>query len=152
MDASDVDPDSVMEQQSSLAGLDLERNFIVLNKIDTCSTEHLQALKKQCSDASFLSAKNGDGVEVLLEKLSQFAQEGLSDGEGVVMSNIRHLEALKHCDEALGRTLQGISNDMSSELLAMDVRQALHYLGEITGEVSTDDLLGNIFSKFCIGK
>ena len=152
MDVNDVDPTSLLEEQTELAGVDLERNFIVFNKIDSCSEGKLKELKTVCSDASFLSAKNGDGVEALLEKLNQYAQKGMSDGEGVVVSNVRHLEALKNCDEALVRTLKGIDDGMSSELLAMDVRQALHYLGEITGEVCTDDLLGNIFSKFCIGK
>jgi tRNA modification GTPase len=59
---------------------------------------------------------------------------------------------LQRSDEALSRALEGLKAGLSSELVAMDVRQALHYLGEITGEVTNEDLLGNIFSRFCIGK
>ena len=68
------------------------------------------------------------------------------------MTNSRHLQALRKCDESLERAMQGLENQTPGDLLAMDIRQALFYLGEITGEVTTDDLLGNIFSKFCIGK
>jgi tRNA modification GTPase len=75
-----------------------------------------------------------------------------SEGEGIIVSNLRHLEALKACDKMLETTVQGINENRSTELIAMDVRQALHHLGLITGEVSTDDLLSNIFSRFCIGK
>ena len=70
----------------------------------------------------------------------------------VIVSNIRHLEALQKTEEALNRVLYGIDNPVTSDFLAMDIKQALHYLGEITGTVTTDDLLENIFTKFCIGK
>jgi len=72
--------------------------------------------------------------------------------EGSVVTNSRHLEALKRCSESLDRAMASLQNNTPGDLLAMDIRQALFYLGEITGEVTTDDLLGNIFSKFCIGK
>jgi tRNA modification GTPase len=69
-----------------------------------------------------------------------------------ILTNIRHVEALQKTADALARVLDGIHNPVTSDYLAMDIRQALHYLGEITGAISTDDLLENIFSKFCIGK
>jgi tRNA modification GTPase len=68
-----------------------------------------------------------------------------------LVTNIRHLEALQKTEEALIRVLGGIDS-VTSDFLSMDIKQALHYLGEITGAVTTDDLLENIFSKFCIGK
>ena len=81
-----------------------------------------------------------------LERLKQVKQ-----GD-VVITNLRHYDNLRQTDEALSRVLQGMDNGVTGDFLAMDVRQALHYLGVITGEISTDDLLENIFSRFCIGK
>ncbi|MFA6248029.1 MAG: tRNA uridine-5-carboxymethylaminomethyl(34) synthesis GTPase MnmE, partial [Mucilaginibacter sp.] len=72
-------------------------------------------------------------------------------GHETLVTNIRHLEALQKTEEALIRVLDGIDT-VTSDFLSMDIKQALHYLGEITGVVTTDDLLENIFSKFCIGK
>jgi tRNA modification GTPase len=69
-----------------------------------------------------------------------------------LVSNIRHVEALKNTEKSLHNVLNNIDNPVTSDFLAMDIKQALHYLGEITGTVTTDDLLENIFSKFCIGK
>ena len=69
-----------------------------------------------------------------------------------VVTNLRHYESLYNAQKSLEDVVNGISEGISGDLLAMDIRQALHYLGEITGEITTDDLLGNIFSKFCIGK
>ena len=72
--------------------------------------------------------------------------------ESTVVSNIRHYEALKRSHQSLDDVLQGMDQGITSDFIAMDIRQALHFLGEITGEISTEDLLGNIFGKFCIGK
>jgi len=69
-----------------------------------------------------------------------------------VFTNIRHLEALQKTSESLERVLYGMENPVTSDFLAMDIKQALYYLSEITGAVTTDDLPENIFSKFCIGK
>jgi tRNA modification GTPase len=69
-----------------------------------------------------------------------------------VVSNLRHFEALQQASNALEQVLQAINLQMSGELLSLDIRKAIFHLGEITGEITTEDLLGNIFSKFCIGK
>ena len=69
-----------------------------------------------------------------------------------VVVNARHYESLSKSKEALEDVLQGINNKLTHELLAQDVRRALYYLGEITGEVTTDELLNNLFARFCIGK
>ena len=68
------------------------------------------------------------------------------------VSNIRHYEALFHADIALGNVLQGLSGQLSSELVAEELRSALYYIGSITGAIVPDDILGAIFSRFCIGK
>lgn len=101
---------------------------------------------------SYISAKNLEGIEYLkaeIIKKTNLHQIGTDD---VLVSNIRHLEALQKTDEALKRVLGHIDDAVTSDFLSMDIKQALYYLGEITGEVTTDDLLENIFSKFCIGK
>jgi tRNA modification GTPase len=76
----------------------------------------------------------------------------VTDNE-VIVTNVRHYEALCRADESIARVIEGIGNNLSGDLLAEDIRECLHFLGEITGgEIATDEILGNIFSKFCIGK
>ena len=70
----------------------------------------------------------------------------------IIVSNSRHFEALQNAREAITQVEKGLENDIPTDLIAIDIRQALHHLGTITGKVTTDDLLSNIFSKFCIGK
>ena len=70
----------------------------------------------------------------------------------VMVTNLRHFHNLQQTYDALQRVLEGMGQGVTGDFLAMDIRQALHYLGEITGTITTDDLLANIFSKFCIGK
>ena len=91
-------------------------------------------------------------IEYLKEKLYEAAVGQELLGESTVVSNVRHLEALQHTDESLTAVLTGMDNAVTSDFIAMDIRRALHYLGEITGEITTEDLLDHIFSKFCIGK
>jgi tRNA modification GTPase len=69
-----------------------------------------------------------------------------------IVTNVRHADALRHTHAAIERTLSGLNNNIPGDLIAQDIREALHHLGEITGEVTNDELLGNIFGKFCIGK
>ena len=69
-----------------------------------------------------------------------------------MVTSLRHQQELVNTEHDLQRVIEGIDKGISNDLLAMDIRQALHHLGEITGEITTDDLLENIFSKFCIGK
>ncbi len=151
-DATDMELNSEFGVRNSEFGNGFHLN--VVNKIDKVPEDKLTDLGKKLNkeNSCFISAKEGSGIEELLDKLLEFVNSGQSEEGGVVISNIRHLEALQKSDEALERAFNGLENNISSELVAMDVRQSLHYLGEITGEVTTDDLLGNIFSKFCIGK
>ncbi len=99
-----------------------------------------------------LSAKNGMNIPHLKEKLYQAILEEKVQIDGTIVSNARHYDALRQADESLGAVLRGMDMGVTSDFIAMDIRQSLHYLGLITGEISTDDLLGNIFSNFCIGK
>ncbi len=98
-----------------------------------------------------ISAKEKTNIEELKQHIYNAAIKEKLTGEEMLVTNIRHLEALQKTEEALSRVLNGMDT-VTSDFLAMDIKQALHYLGEITGAVTTDDLLKNIFSKFCIGK
>ncbi|MCA9761311.1 MAG: tRNA uridine-5-carboxymethylaminomethyl(34) synthesis GTPase MnmE [Streptococcus sp.] len=100
----------------------------------------------------FISAKNADQIEELKESiLSLFEIENVKTGD-VMVTNLRHYQNLLQTNESLTRVLEGMDTGVTGDFLAMDIRQSLHYLGEITGSITTEDLLENIFSKFCIGK
>lgn len=99
-----------------------------------------------------VSALNNMNVLHLKDKLYEAVISNQISMDNTVVSNIRHYEALQKSSESLTAVLNGLESGITSDFVAMDIRQALHYLGEITGEISTDDLLGNIFSRFCIGK
>ena len=99
-----------------------------------------------------VSAINNMNVGYLKEKLYGAVVDEKVGQSDTIVSNARHYEALQKTDESLTAVLHGLEIGITSDLVALDIRQALHYLGEITGEVTTDDLLGNIFGKFCIGK
>jgi tRNA modification GTPase len=100
----------------------------------------------------FISASNKTNIEQLKEAiLAKFKINEVKQGD-VLVTNLRHYENLTQTYESLERVLYGMATDVTGDFLAMDIRQSLHYLGLITGEINTDDLLDNIFSKFCIGK
>ncbi|NNC82655.1 MAG: tRNA uridine-5-carboxymethylaminomethyl(34) synthesis GTPase MnmE [Flavobacteriales bacterium] len=126
---------------------DDERTIRVLNKIDL--TEGRDGLPQ---DAIGISALTGEGLNSLKDKLLERIEYDGTGQRDIVVSNLRHLHALQKTSEALHTVVKGMEQGISSDLLAIDIRKALHYLGEVTGEVTTDDLLGTIFSKFCIGK
>jgi tRNA modification GTPase len=152
-DASQSDRTSFEKMTAGLEVKEGQAVLHVINKVDKLGVEEAEKLEKVMDKAStfLISAKEGHGVDALLEGLVGMALPDQSEGEGIIVSNLRHLEALKACDKMLETTVQGINENRSTELIAMDVRQALHHLGLITGEVSTDDLLSNIFSRCCIG-
>lgn len=121
------------------------------NKADKFSGEEL---RKRYGDfpAIFISAKENLNMEALTEALLREALPENVMQEDIIVSNVRHAEALRATQEALQAMLGQMKNSLQTDLLAAHIRQALHYLGEITGEITTEDLLENIFSKFCIGK
>jgi tRNA modification GTPase len=98
-----------------------------------------------------LSAKTLAGVQTLKQRLIEAVRTDEVKND-VIITNLRHFEALKQAADSLTQVLNGIEMGISGDLIAFDIRRALFHLGEITGEVTTDDLLANIFSKFCIGK
>ncbi|MDR2275101.1 MAG: tRNA uridine-5-carboxymethylaminomethyl(34) synthesis GTPase MnmE [Sphingobacterium sp.] len=144
--------DKVDEVQSQLLEIqNLQIPFLtIINKSDLLTD--LQKDEYAPLKPLYISAKEQIGVEELKEELITRVQLGNLNTDDVMVTNIRHVEALQKTSDSLERVLFGIDNPVTSDFLAMDIRQALYHLGEITGSVSTDDLLDNIFSKFCIGK
>ncbi|TSA30338.1 MAG: tRNA uridine-5-carboxymethylaminomethyl(34) synthesis GTPase MnmE [Bacteroidetes bacterium] len=99
----------------------------------------------------FVSAKRKENIHLISESLlSTVKRQGIADG--AIVSNARHLEALQKSLAAIENIHEGLVNDLSPDLITIDIRQVLHHLGEITGEITTDEILGNIFGRFCIGK
>ena len=99
-----------------------------------------------------LSAKEKNGIQLLENALVETVNGALPSNSAFTLSNIRHYTALKNCAEALQEVINGLEMGIPGDLLAIDIRRGIAEIGSITGEITTDDLLGNIFSKFCIGK
>ena len=124
---------------------------IVANKADLLAQERKDKLTK-LYDPIFLSAKEKFNLDLLENRLLELVNLGKIGEQDVIVTNTRHYKALGDANESLMRAYHGLDNGLSGDLLAADIRQSLYHLGEITGQVTTDDLLDNIFSKFCIGK
>ena len=99
-----------------------------------------------------LSAKKQIGVDLLMDELIDTVNLKAVDNDEVIVTNARHYEALQRSHESITRVLEGLHNGISGDFIAQDIREVLHYLGEITGHINTDEVLGNIFKNFCIGK
>ena len=142
--------------RSQIAGKG-KKLFILLNKIDTDLSGQRNDFKNAISlqeDESmlFISAKTGEGLDELKEAISSTVESDKIESENVIVTNIRHYRALSQVTESLERVKEGLENHLQEDLIAIDIRHAIHYLGEITGEITTDEILGNIFRNFCIGK
>lgn len=126
--------------------------LLVANKTDETQVNDALSGFESLGEILYISAKEKYNIQLLEDELLKAANLSQINKDEVIVSNIRHLEALQKTEASLSRVLNGIDNPVTSDFLAMDIKQALYYLGEITGTVTTDDLLENIFSKFCIGK
>jgi tRNA modification GTPase len=120
----------------------------IFNKSDLIKMSEYDSLK---SEGVFISAKNKTEISNLLIQLKN-AVGNTKVGSQIIVTNARHYEALQRSYEAIGRVENGLELQIPGDLLAMDIRETLQFLGEITGDVSNDELLGNIFANFCIGK
>ncbi len=149
----DINSLNINEVKSDLKQLNnnVER-IVVANKTDLASKTKLKELKKLSIADIYISAKEKEGVGKLKNALLKKVNKNIVNPNGVVVTNARHYEALKKAKEAVERSLDGLNNDLPTDLLTIDIRQAIHYIGEITGEITNDEILGNIFKNFCIGK
>ena len=128
---------------------------------DQCdmSSKHLFIVHNKCDlphesnpPGYIVSAKEGIGIESLKASMVEVMREDASASEGVLLTNLRHRNALQRVQEALLHVAEGLEQQMPTDLVAVDLRDALYHLGTITGDVTNDELLGNIFSRFCVGK
>lgn len=120
------------------------------NKLDRAQPELLEHLNAR--DIIFISASEKQHIEELKAKILSAVNVDQFKTGNTMVTNIRHYDSLVNTQKALDEVLHAVDAGMTGDLLALDIRNALHHLGEITGEITTDDLLANIFSKFCIGK
>jgi tRNA modification GTPase len=126
--------------------------LLVANKVDGTGETQAKEKFKNIPDIIFISAKEGRHTEVLKERLMDHVLQGKVQAEDTIVTNARHYHALREVSASLNDIKSGLDNKIAGDLLALDIRRCLHYLGEITGEITTEDQLDYIFSKFCIGK
>jgi tRNA modification GTPase len=131
--------------------------IIVFNKIDKISPEEQQILEEEFlphvpAERIYLSAKYKKNTEKLEKALLKAANLPEFSANDVIISNVRHYEALTKALASIERVQSGLKTNLSGDFIAQDIRECMHYLGDITGDITTDEILGNIFSKFCIGK
>jgi tRNA modification GTPase len=126
--------------------------IILANKVDKIDDSQIAEMQFEISGLQFLSAKTGFGVEQLTNSLLNLINTGALRNNETIVTNSRHYDALLKAFEEIQKVNYGLDSGLSGDLLAIDIRQALYHFGEITGEITNDDLLGNIFANFCIGK
>ena len=138
------------------ARLEGKRYMMIFNKMDQIDESKKEMLKSYYSqfdcEKVFISAKHSQNTEQLEDQLFKMAQLPEVGENDVMVTNMRHYEVLKNAHESILRVIDGLEQGISGDFLSQDIRECLHYLGEITGEITTDEVLGNIFKKFCIGK
>lgn len=131
----------------------LQLNYLLVgNKIDEYGESKAKEKFSDMENVIFISAKSGSHIEVLKERMVDSVLQGEVQTESTIITNARHYHALKEVEKSLDDIKTGMGNKLSGDLLTPDIRRCLHYLGEITGEVTNEDMLDYIFSKFCIGK
>jgi tRNA modification GTPase len=126
--------------------------LIIGNKADALTEEQKDVLLYSVEDIFLISAKQHSGIEILKEKLLSFVNTGALRNNETIVTNTRHYDSLLKALEEIQKVKFGLNSGVSADLMAIDIRQALFYFGEITGQVTNDELLGNIFANFCIGK
>ncbi|HEY5510405.1 MAG TPA: tRNA uridine-5-carboxymethylaminomethyl(34) synthesis GTPase MnmE [Prolixibacteraceae bacterium] len=130
--------------------------ILVANKSDLATEEIRKELYglalKSNESLVFIAAKSKENLSELIGKMQASLSTDRVNPEDVIVTNIRHYEALTKALEAIKRTIAGLQSNISGEFLSQDIRECLHYLGSITGQITTDEVLANIFKNFCIGK
>jgi tRNA modification GTPase len=124
----------------------------IINKKDLLAESVQSQLKAEIENVELISAKNKEGIDELKNALLSFVNTGALRNNETIITNTRHYDSLLKALEEIQKVQWGMQQNLSSDLMAIDIRQALYYFGEITGEVTNDELLGNIFANFCIGK
>ncbi len=150
-DAGTETPDGYVEAITSLGEIDIPV-IKLLNKVDQVNDSQVAAFKSIIPELIEISAKNRMGLADLEKALLDIVGLDQVSTGGTLVTNLRHYQHLLQTQETLESVLRGLRTGLTGDLIAQDLRYALHDLGEITGQISNDDLLKNIFGKFCIGK
>lgn len=130
--------------------------LVVVNKTDLAAADEAQhtlaTLLPEHSQVVAMSAHRPDDIDTLRRCIVEAAALPQVDDDTLIVTNARHYEALTHAGEALDRAIQGLNDGLSGDLVSQDIREVLHYLGTITGDITTHEILGEIFAHFCVGK
>jgi tRNA modification GTPase len=141
--------EEIKERKSELGDLNY---LLVVNKIDETGESAAKEKFADLDKTIFISAKQQWHIETLKERMVDAVLQGTIQTESTIITNARHYHALKEVSKSLTDIKNGLDNKLPGDLLALDIRRCLYYLGEITGEITNEDQLDYIFSKFCIGK
>jgi tRNA modification GTPase len=162
-DVNTTTPEELLHDVQELELTQFE-GILVGNKIDTAhwndTTKFYWVLKNHPTTSAihlhdhlqFVSASSGKNIDLLKEKLFKLVAQKPGIQNNTIVANVRHYEALIHASSSLNDVKTGVQSGITGELISLDLKRSLNYLGEISGEVTNDEILGNIFSKFCIGK
>jgi tRNA modification GTPase len=149
-DVNEVKASELKDIEEKLA--EQQINYLLVgNKSDLLGPSELKE-RFNNNHTIFISAKAKSNIAELRKHLVDLVTEGQLNLENTIVTNARHYEALQQVDKSLEDIRAGLNNNLPGDLLALDIRRCLHYLGEITGEITNEDQLDYIFSKFCIGK
>lgn len=133
-----------------------KKSVLIINKIDAASKGQIEELANLGNEMQLpviqISAKEKWNLNQLIHFLTDAVQQEKYSENDVLISNVRHYTSLNHAGAAIERVLEGLKTGISGDFLSQDIRECMYYLGEITGEISTEEVLGNIFKNFCIGK
>ncbi len=151
-----ADAEAQLKEVSQHINPSLQKLVIVINKIDVAPSTWADDAWRQTHNAAALikiSARNGQGMQALQDALTTIATNGQNiNSEDIIVTNARHYEALTLALDALARVREGLGTNLSGEFVAIDLHEAIDALASITGEVSSQEVLNNIFAHFCIGK
>jgi len=151
--ADSIKSQSILMEIEKIKNKYPQKPLLVLgNKMDKLTKSQIVNIETQIPDLRLISAKTGFGLEALTQTLLELINTGALRNNETIVTNSRHYDALLKAFEEIKKVQHGLETDLSGDLLAIDIRQALYHFGEITGEITNDDLLGNIFANFCIGK
>lgn len=155
LDASKVTTDTIQIFNTDIRKIQEQypdkQLIVVANKMDEADQEFIET-SFVFPHTLYTSAKSGLGIDTLKTKLLEFVNTGALRNNDTIITNSRHYDSLLKALAEVQKVQQGMDANLSGDLLAIDIRQALYHFGEITGEITSDDLLGNIFANFCIGK
>ena len=155
LDASKVSTETVLDFNSDIRKIQEQypdkKLIVVANKMDHADKAFIEN-SFVYPHTLYTCAKSGLGIDTLKTKLLEFVNTGALRNNDTIITNSRHYDSLLKALADVQKVKQGMDARLSGDLLAIDIRQALYHFGEITGEITSDDLLGNIFANFCIGK